>query len=202
MYNPDQPRDEFGKWVGGKEEKDIKSLSGKEVNHYTESGSDNKEKYKNLNDNQKRIVKSFVQLNEHRTINDISRDMNNGVSHEKIKEEYTSERIQNYKDITNYMNLNDKYNGSIERLIRDDRGIYDEYKIGDTMTFDRLTSFGKEGNDFKIRGGNLRIHIEQSTKGTDISNLMPFKEEQEILLPPSKYNIINKTPGHIYLKEL
>jgi len=151
-----------------------------------------------------------VSLNDGRWVNEISAIYNNGGTTQDVKnyiseKGYNENRLNQFLHIDNYMNLKPAYDGEITRLIRDDREIFNKFNIGEEMNFDRLTSFGKAGNEFKIKGGNLRIHIEKNTRGKDISNLMPFKEEQEVLINGGKYRIIDKKEGsinHIYLQEV
>ena len=184
---------------------DYISLQKKNIEHYTKSGSGNPDKYKGLNENQIEIVKSFEAMNDNRSINEISSLSNKGISKNEIIKEYGVDDYKKYENVKNYIDKAPAYNGKIERLIRDDKGIFDSAKAGDTLEFNRLTSFGEEGNEFKIRGGDLKIHIEKNTKGKSIKNLMPFKEEKEVLINNGKYKILKKEVdnfNHIYLEEI
>lgn len=206
-FNPKQPRDKTGKWIDSESIKNYKSMQKKNIKYYTDSGSSVEDKYKNLNDEQKRIAESFVAINEGRHLNEISAIYNNGGTTKDVKlyledRGYNPKRLDQYLDVDNYMNLATPYNGHITRLLRDDRGIFDKFNEGDTMEFDRFTSFGKEGNEFKIKGGNLFLHIEKNTRGISIEHLMPYKEEREVLINKGKYKVIRKEEGHIFLEEI
>lgn len=196
------PRGADGRFISKQEIKDIKSLEKKSVEHWTKSGSKNPDKYKGLTKGQSATVDAFDAINDGRELNSISQEIASGKSFAEVSGGHSPEAMEKYRRVDNYMRVADKYEGHVTRLMRDDKGIFDMYNAGDTMTFDRLTSFGKEGNDFNIRGGNLTIHIERSTRGTSIEHLMQAKEEREILMPPGKYRVINKEPGHIYLEEI
>ena len=209
-FDKNQPRDKAGRWINAGSIKDYKKLENKEIKHYNKSGSENIDKYKGLSEEQIEIVQSFEAINDGRYINEISAIMNNGGTLNDVKnyvadKGYNEKRIEQYFHVTNYMQMKKPYEGEITRLLRDDRGVFESFNVGDEMNFDRLTSFGKEGNDFKIKGGNLIIHISKNTRGIDISNLMPFKEEMEVLVDAGKYKIIDKKEGnknHIYLEEI
>ena len=209
-FDKNQPRDKAGRWINAGSIKDYKKLENKEIKHYNKSGSENIDKYKGLSEEQIEIVQSFEAINDGRYINEISAIMNNGGTLNDVKnyvadKGYNEKRIDQYFHVTNYMQMKKPYDGEITRLLRDDRGVFESFSVGDEMKFDRLTSFGKEGNDFKIKGGNLIIHISKNTRGIDISNLMPFKEEMEVLVDAGKYKVVDKKEGgknHIYLEEI
>ena len=209
-FDKNQPRDKAGRWINAGSIKDYKKLENKEIKHYNKSGSENIDKYKGLSEEQIEIVQSFEAINDGRYINEISAIMNNGGTLNDVKnyvadKGYNEKRIDQYFHVTNYMQMKKPYEGEITRLLRDDRGVFESFNVGDEMNFDRLTSFGKEGNDFKIKGGNLIIHISKNTRGIDISNLMPFKEEMEVLVDAGKYKVVDKKEGgknHIYLEEI
>ena len=206
-FDPKQPRDRTGKWIDSETIKNYKSLQKKNIKYYNEKGSEIKDKFKNLNEEQKEIVESFNAINDGRYLNEISAIFNNGGTVNDVKnyiEErgYNPKRLDQYLHVDNYMNLSKPYEGHITRLFRDDKGIFDKMDKNDIMEFDRFTSFGKEGNNFKIKGGNIILHIEKNTRGIDIENLMPFKEEREVLINKGKYKISKKEEGHIYLEEI
>ncbi|MDD4689061.1 MAG: hypothetical protein PHE51_04865 [Eubacteriales bacterium] len=204
-FDKDHPRDKIGRFISKEDVEIHKDLMKKNIKTFNSDGSLNKDKLKGLNKKEIEIIDSFEQINSHRSLNEISYKINNGISVNEIKEQYSEKRFNDYINVDNHIKLSTPYKGEITRLIRDDNDIYKKLNVGDEMNFDRLTNFGEKGNEFKIKGGNLRIHIENNTRGVSVKNLMPFKEESEVLLNPGKYKIVKKVEkniNHIYLEEI
>lgn len=205
-FNVNQPRDKTGKWIDTGLIKAYENLGEKDIKYYNKSGSGNENKFDGLNEDEIEIAKSFESLNDNREINEISMKMNQGIRHADIKKEYGGKKFKQYLHVTNYMDSQPPHTGEIIRKIRDDHDIFGKYKIGREMTVDRLTSFGEADNEFKIKGHDLTIHIENNTRGKSVKNLMPFKEEKEVLIDSGKYRVSNKTSdydgNHIYLQEI
>jgi hypothetical protein len=204
-FNSEHPRDKTGRFINKTSIANYEKLQNKEIEHWTKSGSSNPNKYKGLNKEQKDIVDSFEQINSNRTLNEISALANNGVDFKTITEKYGEERVKQYLHVDNYMKLKKPHEGEITRLLRDDRDVWNKFNVGDNMEFDRFTSFGEKGNEFKIKGGNLRLHIVNNTRGKSISNLMSAKEEKEVMIDKGKYKVVKKEEGsinHIYLEEI
>jgi len=201
-FNSEHPRDKTGKFINKKSVENYEKLQSKDIQHWTKSGSRNKDAYKGLNKEQKEIADSFKMIDENRILNEISALANNGIDFKTIKEKYGEESVKQYLHVDNYLKFSPPYNGHITRLMRDDRGIFYKFNVGDNMEFDRFTSFGEEGNHFYIREGNLTLHIEKNTRGKSIKNLMVEKHEQEVLLDAGKYRVTDKYSGHIYLEEI
>jgi hypothetical protein len=201
-FDSEHPRDKTGKFINKTSVQNYEKLQTKDIQHWTKSGASNPNVYKGLNKEQKEIVDSFKKIDESRILNEISALSNNGVDFKTIKEKYGEENVKSYLHVDNYLKSSPPYEGHITRLMRDDRGVFDKFNVGDSMEFDRFTSFGEKGNNFKIRGGNLTLHIEKNTRGKSIKNLMAEKEEREVLLDAGKYKVIDKYSGHIFLEEI
>ena len=209
-FNSDHPRDKSGKFISKASVQNYEKLQNKNIEHFDKWGSTNDDKYKGLNKEQKDIVDSFGSFDSNRSINEISALDNNGVDFKTITEKYGKERVDQYIHVTNYMQSLPAHKGEITRLIRDDSGVFNKFNVGDEMNFDRLTSFGEKGNEFKINGGNTRIHIKENTRGKNVKNLMRAKEEREVIINVGKYKVIEKIAAdyadynlnHIYLEEI
>jgi len=209
-FNSEHPRDKTGKFINKKSVANYEKLHDKDIVYFDKWGGINENKYKGLNKEQREIVDAFDVINTSRSLNDISALDNNGIDFKTITEKYGSERVKQYLHVTNYMDSMPAYKGEITRLVRDESSVFKNFNVGDEMNFDRLTSFGEKGNEFKIQGGNLRIHIENNTRGKKISNLMHLKHEKEVLLNAGKYKVIKKIEAdhesynlnHIYLEEI